>query len=87
MVCKIEKSYLGYDQTKSLGHIISEFGRSLDSELVSKLLDIAPPNQITGVRVFLCLLNFNHEYIRNMNSIIGLIQDIIRKSDLSTVQR
>ena len=87
MVCKIEKSYLGYDQMKSLGHIISEYGRSPDPKLVTKLLDIAPPKDITGVRAFLGLLNFNREYIPNLNSIIGLIQDLTCKSDLSVEQR
>ena len=83
MVCTIEKSYLGYDQMKSLGHIISEYGRSPDPKLVTKLLDIAPPKDITGVRAFLGLLNFNREYIPNLNSIIGLNQELKCKSELS----
>ena len=72
---------------KSLGHIISEYGRSPDPKLVTKLLDIAPPKDITGVRAFIGLLNFNREYIANLNSIIRLIQDLTCKSELSVEQR
>ena len=59
---------------KSLGHIKSEYGRSPDPKLVPKLLDIAPPTDITGVRAFLELLNFHREYIPNLNSTIGRTQ-------------
>ena len=87
MVCKIKKSHLGYDQMKSLGHIISEYGCSSDPKLVTKLLNIAPPTDITGVHAFLGLLNFNRKYIPNFNSIIGLIQELTCKSELTIEQR
>ena len=72
---------------KSLGRIISEYRRSSDLNQVAKLVDIAPLKDITGVRAFLGLLNFNREYILNLNSIIGLIQDLTCKSELSVEQR
>ena len=40
------------------------------------MLDIAFPKDITGVRTLLGLLNFNSEYIPNLNYIIGLVHDL-----------
>ena len=41
----------------------------------------------TEVRIFLGLLNFNREYIPNLNSIIGLMQELTCKSELTIEQR
>jgi len=87
MVCKIDKSHLGYDHMKALGHVISNEGRNPDPKLVNKLLQIAQPTDIQGVRSFLGILNFNREYITNLSDIIAPLQDLTCKSDKSIPSR
>ena len=87
MVCKIEKSHLGFNQMKSLGHIISDMGRMPDPKLVSKLLAIAPPKDLQGIRSFLGVLNFNREYIPNISHIIAALQDLTCKDPRSIEER
>ena len=70
MVYKIEKSHLGFSGMKSLGHILSERRRMPDPKLVSKLLAVALPRDIQGVRSFLGILNFNREYVPNLLDIL-----------------
>ena len=53
-----------------------------DTKLVSKLLAVAPPKDIQGVKNFLEILNFNREYIPNWSHIIiAPLQDLTCKSE------
>ena len=87
MVCKIDKSHLGHHQMKALGHIISDTGRSPDPKLVNKILNMAEPKDLAGVRSFLGILNFNREYIPNLSSIIAPLQDLTCKNERSVAER
>ena len=77
MVCKIEKSHLGFNQIKSLGHIISEYSRVPDPKLVSRSLAVAPLEDLQG----------NREYVPRLSTIIAALQDLTCKSELSVKER
>jgi hypothetical protein len=79
LIMKVSKSHFLYDSMRVLGNIYSEHGRVPDPKLVKALTDIATPTDVTGIRSFLGLLNFNQDYIPNYKSIIAPLEACLCK--------
>jgi hypothetical protein len=79
LILKVSKTTLGYASAKFLGHIHSQHGRSPDPALVSAVLDIATPTEVTHVRHLLGLVQYNMEYIRGGMGIISCLSDLTLK--------
>ena len=78
LVLKIAKSHFLYPSVRILGHIYSEHGRTPDPSLVKAVLDLAPPQDVKGVRHLLGLAVFNREYIPHYSEITKPLQDLTK---------
>jgi hypothetical protein len=78
LVLKIAKSHFLYPSVRILGHIYSEHGRTPDPSLVKAVLDLAPPQDVKGVRYLLGLAVFNREYIPHYSEITRPLQDLMK---------
>ena len=81
LIMKVSKSHFLQDSMRCLGHIFNEFGHLPDPQHIKAISEMAEPRTQQAVRSFVGLLNFNNKYIPNYSTLVGPLNDLLRKNN------
>lgn len=76
---KLSKSKFVSEKIKFLGHIISDQGVEMDPERIRAIKELPAPTNITRLRSFLGLVNYDHRFCRNFSALTVPLLRLLKK--------
>ena len=79
-----DKSVIGADELKYLGHIISSEGNLPDPEKLAAVATIQPPDNVTDLRAFLGLVGYYRRFIPQFARLAAPLHHLLKKDQIGT---
>lgn len=76
----LEKCEFFKQKVKYLGHVIDVNGLHKDKDKIKAIIDASPPSNVTEVKAFAVLVNFNARFFPNLAQALFPIYELIKKS-------
>ncbi|KAL1129487.1 hypothetical protein AAG570_012432 [Ranatra chinensis] len=75
-----DKSYLGLEEVKFMGHIVSRQGTRPDPNKVKAIEELVEPKNLKELRSFLGMINFYRRFIHNLADKIEPLTKLLKKN-------